>query len=355
MESLLSKTQDQYRRNLPFVVYALPESDTINALFQKDDAVYSCHEFTDIGFVFTPFTAKPALFIPEAKSEVFQCTISERITPIIISSEENDSEKKTYQTLVNKAIDLISSGGAQKIVTSRRKEIAVPGVDLSVVISRLFGLYPGAFRYVWHHPESGTWCGATPEILLETYGKKFNTMALAGTQTFNATAKPKWTPKELNEQEWVVEAITLRLEPITAILKISNTKNHRAGSLVHLRTDFEGIFNKKVGGLAHLARALHPTPAVCGTPREVAKDFILTHENYDRSYYTGFLGPINTVTGGSHLFVNLRCMKISDPLAHLFVGGGITEDSQAEAEWEETQHKLQTMLQVLAPMLSNNN
>ena len=355
MESLFDKIQDHHHQNLPFVVYALPENDTINALFQKDNEVYSCHEFTDNGFVFAPFADKPTLFIPEAKSEALQFTISERISPIIISSEENDSEKKNYQALVNKAINLISRGGAQKIVTSRSKEIMMHGFDLSVVISRLFGLYPGAFRYVWHHPETGTWCGATPEILLETYGKKFNTMALAGTQTFTACTEPKWTPKELNEQEWVVEAITSRLEPFTSILKISNTKNHRAGSLVHLRTDFEGVFNKEVGGLAHLARALHPTPAVCGTPREVAKDFILIHENYDRSYYTGFLGPINTVSGKSHLFVNLRCMKISDQLAHLFAGGGITEDSQAEAEWEETQHKLQTMLQVLAPMLSNNN
>lgn len=351
MEDLLSKISDNYQRGLPFVAYALPESSTIVALLQKDARVYESSNFAEEGFVFAPFSDGRTLLIPAVKSEMLRASLSDKITPVTVSSEENNSEKETYIKLVGVAVDYISNGEAQKIVTSRREEVKLKTFEFSAVVSRLFALYPGAFRYIWHHPESGTWCGATPEILIETQGKKFNTMALAGTRTYVENTRAKWTPKELNEQQMVVDAITTRLEPLVSILKVSNTKDYRAGSLVHLRTDFQGILDKSKSGLECLVRALHPTPAVCGTPQEVAKNFILANENYDRTYYTGFLGPIHADKDVSRLFVNLRCMKIIGHSAYLYVGGGITVDSLAEAEWDETQNKLQTMLQVLSPWL----
>ena len=105
-------------------------------------------------------------------------------------------------------------------------------------------------------------------------------------------------------------------------------------------------------GLAQLLNKLHPTPAVCGLPKETAKNFILEHEGYDRSFYTGFLGEINLNSGGeksanTHLFVNLRCMELFEDKAVLFVGGGITNDSNNEKEWEETVAKSSTMKAIL--------
>jgi len=221
------------------------------------------------------------------------------------------------------------------------------------LIPRLFGLYPNAFRYVWFHPASGLWCGATPEILIKTNGKEFSTMALAGTSIFQEDKDPSWTQKEIDEQRWVVEAIANKLQPSASVVSVSKIRNHRAGSLVHLRTDFNGVFKKNGSSLATLVGSLHPTPAVCGTPDKLAQRFIVENENYDRNYYTGFLGPINALRKEARLFVNLRCMQIVDGKVNLFVGGGITSDSVPEAEWKETQNKLQTMLQVITPMLSN--
>ena len=77
----------------------------------------------------------------------------------------------------------------------------------------------------------------------------------------------------------------------------------------------------------------------------------MENEGYDREYYTGFLGPIMENGASASLLVNLRCMKIVGNTARLFVGGGITLDSQPNEEWLETQNKMQTMLQVLKPML----
>ena len=104
--------------------------------------------------------------------------------------------------------------------------------------------------------------------------------------------------------------------------------------------------------LKTLIRALHPTPAVCGLPRENAKQFILENEQYNRSFYTGFLGELNfqknkTVSESSSLFVNLRCMNIIDKKVSIFVGGGITKDSNAKKEWEETVSKSKVMKRVL--------
>jgi isochorismate synthase len=95
-----------------------------------------------------------------------------------------------------------------------------------------------------------------------------------------------------------------------------------------------------------LIDALHPTPAVCGLPKESAKEFILENEGYDRSFYTGFLGELS-VENRSNLFVNLRCMQVKDATYYIYIGGGITSASVPEKEWEETVAKSKVMLRVL--------
>ena len=103
--------------------------------------------------------------------------------------------------------------------------------------------------------------------------------------------------------------------------------------------------------MQEIVRLLHPTPAVCGFPKEEAKVFILENEQYDRRYYTGFLGELNQsdVNGvlNSDLFVNLRSMEIEGSNANIYIGCGITKDSIPEKEWEESVNKSQTMKRVL--------
>ena len=91
---------------------------------------------------------------------------------------------------------------------------------------------------------------------------------------------------------------------------------------------------------------MHPTPAVCGFPKDESKAFILENENYDRTFYTGFLGELN-VHNQTDLFVNLRCMEIVDKQVNLFIGCGITKDSIPEKEWEESINKSMTMNKIL--------
>ena len=206
-------------------------------------------------------------------------------------------------------------------------------------------LYPTAFRYIWYHPKTGLWCGASPEVLVKTDGQSFSTMALAGTQRFEKTNKPKWTNKEIHEHQSVIDVISDRLQKVTSVLKISKTYNRKAASVVHLCADITGILKRGKANLPNITSFLHPTPAVCGSPQSIA------NEGYDREYYTGFLGPVCEKKACSNLFVNLRCMKIDDKRVTLYSGGGITLASKPMDEWLETQNKLVTMLQVLQPML----
>jgi isochorismate synthase len=126
-----------------------------------------------------------------------------------------------------------------------------------------------------------------------------------------------------------------------------------AGNLMHLRTDI--IIDTVEINFPQLATImldlLHPTSAVCGMPKVPATQFILANEGYDREFYSGFLGPINMQSNNngqeSHIFVNLRTMKIQNEVATLYAGCGITADSTPEKEWYETEMKTQTLERVL--------
>ena len=94
------------------------------------------------------------------------------------------------------------------------------------------------------------------------------------------------------------------------------------------------------------AQALHPTPAVGGVPKQIALDFIGHHERLNRSLYSGFLGVVSPEQ--TSLYVNLRCMSIQDHMATVYVGGGITEKSDPQDEWQEVLQKANTMGRILA-------
>ena len=351
--SLIEKVNSHFTKSLPFVIYSLPDSDTISISLQKDKILNNTGDFTTESFVFAPFDYKDeANCIPKELSESYEIPYADiSITDQKIVIKKNLKEKERYCKLVEKTKEAIQSSSKSKVVISRSKSFQLEKFDLSVLLSRLLNLYKPAFRYIWYHPKTGLWCGATPELLLKTDGTSFQTMALAGTKKYVEDKLPRWTEKEREEQQIVTDSITSSLEKVTSILKVSRTYNSKSASLVHLRTDFTGIFNKGKTTLSNITSVLHPTPAVCGHPKDKASQFILAHENYDREYYTGFLGPICGLENCSKLYVNLRCMKIEKDKATLYVGGGITFDSVEEDEWKETQNKMQTMLQVLQPML----
>lgn len=350
---IFKKTSTFYQENRPFVAYRKPNSSEISGFFMQDDSLFFTNDFSEAGFVFAPFDSEQkAVLFPFETSEFIS---EELILDALITYEKDfvadESAKENHIKLVEKTIEEIKKNNLKKVVISRAEQVDTPDFNLLAVFKHLLQNYKSAFVYVWFHPKVGLWLGATPETLLDIKNSVFTTMSLAGTQVYKNTENVVWKSKELNEQQLVTNFIENQLSTISSTLKIDKTETVKAGILLHLKTKVTGVLNEE-STLKTLIRALHPTPAVCGLPREKAKNFILKNELYTRTFYTGFLGEINMQSSkftdqNSALFVNLRCMNIHNNCASIFVGGGITKDSDALKEWEETVFKSNVMKRVL--------
>lgn len=350
---LLEQINKNYEAKKPFVIFSYPDNSIIHGYFQKNRTNFKADEVFENAFVFAPFDNEEKIYyLPREKAKMITSQNSfESLAPSKVVFKSPQKEKKQHISLVEETIQHLKDKRLSKIVVSRKTTLPIKNINFSILLKTLFEMYPSTFRYLWFHPETGIWCGATPELLMSAENGSFKTMALAGTQPHNKSENPNWSEKERIEHQYVVDDITKNLSKALSFFKISKTESHRAGPLMHLKTDITGVLRKKMYPYNSLLKALHPTPAVCGTPTKNAKLFINKNEGYHREFYTGFLGLITTYQEFSALYVNLRCMKIENNTAHLFVGGGITEDSNPKAEWEETENKLQTMLTVLHPFL----
>lgn len=348
------KVKQQEKQNLPFVIYSKPNKHTIEGFFQKDDHLYFAENFKEKGFVFAPFDGKQLLLIPKNKSHKWKAILphtKEIINTQIVDRVEDIKSKNHFEALVQKGIDAINKGDLSKVVLSRKELIDLKDFDIATVFEKLVFTYPTAFSYCWFHPKIGLWMGATPERLLKSNNNKFFTTALAGTQVFQKSEEVTWENKEIEEQRFVSNYIVDNLKETTTEIIISSPYTTKAGNLLHIKTDIEGKI-KKTSSLKEIVDALHPTPAICGLPEKVAKKFILNNEGYDRAYYSGFLGELNKKSKNkkklkSDLYVNLRCMQIKDNQALIYMGCGITKDSNPEKEWEESVNKSMTIKKIL--------
>jgi isochorismate synthase len=348
--NILQQIKTSLHHNLPFVVYKKADENIISAFLQHNNQLFTTKDYAESGFVFAPFnTNEPSVLIPIKESEFLQEEIDFAIE---IGEKKNysleDTSKQNHVDLVKRGINEINKGTFKKVVLSRKEEIVLHQIDVIEIFKKLVNVYPKAFVYLWYHPKVGMWLGATPEILVKISENEFETMSLAGTQVDKGEENVLWGAKELEEQQMVTDYLLEKLQPICKTVEANEVETVKAGSLLHLKTIVKGVFSKDK---SELIKTLHPTPAVCGYPKEEAQNFILNNENYPREFYTGFLGELNfkreEEVKFSNLFVNLRCMQIKQNIAQIYIGGGITKDSVPEKEWEETKAKSLTMKNVL--------
>lgn len=358
MNSSMPKPENQQSKNKvkrPFVIFRMPGSSGSTVYFGKIKQIKLTNAYNLQGFILSPFTSssqKPALFLePDSVLEIFseipdllvdQMHLSESLpeTKLIVSTN-----KVNYIQNLEKLIELLRSGEATKVVISRTTVIErFSNLQLIHFYNALCKTYPHAFVYLAHIPPYGIWMGATPETLISCHEKECKTMALASTR--KAGSQTEWGQKEREEQAIVSRYIqTILAGHRVCNLKVSDPFAKQAGAMEHLCTDFVFELPERAM-LAQIIDELHPTPAVCGIPKEKALQLIKKFETHKREFYTGFLGPINH-NWKTDLFVNLRCMKITSSKMILFTGGGITKDSVPEKEWEETELKAQTLLSVI--------
>ncbi|CAG34983.1 related to isochorismate synthase (MenF) [Desulfotalea psychrophila LSv54] len=255
-----------------------------------------------------------------------------------------------YLQEVDSLVTAIEAGRFAKAVLSR-VEIIRDDIREKVVATyiRMCARYPHSLVYIFQ-ADGHLWLGATPEILASVGQGKLQTIALAATRK-NTPENQKfsaWSEKERQEQQYVTDYINdLLISFDLKSVKRGLPYPRQAGNMLHLCTEFSCDSHEIGGKLSPLLQALHPTPAVCGMPKEAARTFLHGLEKHDRQYYSGFLGPVNISPEQISLYVNLRCMQVCRGYAQVYVGGGITSDSVAEDEWTETVLKTKTILSAL--------
>jgi isochorismate synthase len=325
---------------------------------------------SDLHYHFSPLTPeggiKEELFLQQY-SKLYQGNLdASKFNSSIVQKSRNELVQTPpsgagghFTQMVSNAITAIENGEVQKVVLSRTKNVTLSDTfEVIEAFQKLCIAYPNAFISLVYLPEYQCfWLGATPETLVSMDKEgKFRTMSLAGTQSAvgvngeNLSAgEMRWSHKEIEEQAFVSRYIIECFKKIRLREYLeSGPKTVQAGNLMHLRTDY--VVDTKEVNFPQLGTVmlelLHPTSAVCGMPKAPALRIIAEQELHDREFYSGFLGPVN-MQEESHLFVNLRTMKIVGNEAIFYAGCGITEDSNPVKEWYETEMKIETLMRVI--------
>lgn len=357
-----------FANNSGFALWFLPGKNEINALVQENGSIQKIKHLSEIdtkkGFVFAPFHPDEnyqTIFLQSDKflkgfDEIGDFVKDFEGLPMIIPGNDQQNyieiSREEYLESCNSLIEKIRNGDADKVVLSRiiisKNRDKQP--NPAEIFIRLKVSYPNTFCYLFYTSQTGLWMGASPENLVQQNGDMLKTMALAGTRRHHPAMyeSKAWPAKEMQEQQFVTDFITNELKKLgLKNLQISSPYTSPAGAIEHICSDFVMKTDPAKKMLWKIIEALHPTPAVCGLPKAEAFKIISKIEKHNREYYTGFLGPVN-FDGSSALFVNLRCMKILTDKFLLFIGGGITADSDAIAEWEETELKAGVLAHVIA-------
>lgn len=255
-------------------------------------------------------------------------------------------DRAGYHSAVEQAVAAIRAGRLEKVVLARTIEAPLAGITPGALLQAAMDALPQAFIALTRTDPYGLWLGASPERLLTMHDEGIEVDALAGTMTADdAPDDPAaWGEKEREEQELVTRMILDTLSATGAAdLHRSAPRVRRAGPVAHLHTRITGRMAD--AEVLPMAKALHPTPAVGGTPRAEALALIRALEPRDRSLYAGYWGPLEP--GRADLFVNIRCMELFPEAALLHVGAGITTGSDPQRECDEVERKARTWLDLI--------
>lgn len=255
-----------------------------------------------------------------------------------------DAER--FRSLVDEALLAIAAGRAEKLVAARaiRVESDEP-IAVRGLLKRLEARNPSARTFLLGGRDGSAFVGASPELLCEIRGGVAYAEALAGTAEAGAAAALLGSDKDLREHRFVVEAIREALAGFAQRVDHPDLPQARElPHLAHLFTPVRAVLRPGVDPL-EVARALHPTPAVAGTPRREAMAWLRSREGFDRGWYTGVVGTFGP--RGLTLAVGLRCARVLGRRADVYVGAGVVRGSSPAGEWLETERKARGLLQAL--------
>lgn len=305
---------------------------------------------------FTRFEYRPGTGVPPVGSE--EATIQTRgrdapATPC--ASALRVCEAGDYRAVVARALERIAAGEFSKIVLARTQEVTatVPLHPLRL-LNGLRQRFADCYAFSLANGAGQSFIGASPERLVRVSKGGLETEALAGTSRRGSGASEDaaladallHSTKDRHEHRLVIEAITARLQKLGLKPDFADTPGlRRLANVQHLHTPVRATLPPAVRLLEVLA-ALHPTPAVGGTPQRAAMARIRELEGFPRGLYAGSLGWMNA-RGGGEFFVGLRSALVAGNRAQLYAGAGIVAGSTPEKEFAETELKFKAMLDAL--------
>jgi isochorismate synthase len=256
-------------------------------------------------------------------------------------------DRDRWRTMVGRALDAIDAAIIEKVVLARSVTIdADAPFDRPRVIQRLRANEPGCF--VFATPQG--FVGASPELLVARRGRGVLSRPMAGTVPDSdaaGLAQLAGSEKLDHEHRLVVDAIRAALAPWCAGPPVvTGPRPTPVGDLAHLVTELRAELAEPRPTALELARTLHPTPAVGGTPTAAALALIDELEPEGRGRYAGAVGWVDAA-GDGELAVALRSAALEGRRARLYAGAGIVRGSDPDEEWEETEAKLAPMLRAL--------
>jgi menaquinone-specific isochorismate synthase len=273
---------------------------------------------------------------PRPRSVPRTSTVCERMT------------RREWHDAVTAALRAIADGELEKVVLARRVDVEADApFDARVVLARLRADQPDCYLYA-----VDGMVGASPELLVRRHGSRVESRPMAGTAVDVDEASLRalrTSAKDAREHRPVVAAIVETLDPWCDRLEVASSPQvARFASVAHLVTPVVGDLHAPAPDVVALARALHPTPAVGGAPRDAALAAIRRLEPCDRDRYAGPVGWVDA-RGDGEWVVALRGAVLDGSRAMLHAGAGIVAGSVPDDEWLETEAKLVPMKRALDP------
>lgn len=260
---------------------------------------------------------------------------------------------EAYGAGVAAAVERLRGGELSKVVLARTLELsAAEPLDLPAILQRLARRDPGGYTFAVPAGGGRTLIGASPELLVSRRGTAVLANPLAGSvprsedlgEDVRRAAALLESPKDLHEHAVVVDAIREALAPYCHTLEVPERPTLvRTAAMWHLATTISGELADPAVSALELAYAMHPTPAVCGTPTDVARRVIGEVEPFDRGLYTGMVGWSDDAGDGEWV-VTIRCAEADERALRVYAGAGVVDRSRPEAELAETSAKFRTFL-----------
>ncbi|WP_428985993.1 isochorismate synthase [Streptomyces pyxinicus] len=264
-----------------------------------------------------------------------------------------EPEPEVYGKSVAAAVDRMWKGEFSKVVLARTLELTGSGdLDLPGMLQRLARTDPSGYTFALPTAPARTLLGASPELLVSRRGDRLVSNPLAGSvprspdlaEDVRRAAGLLESAKDLHEHAVVVDAVHQALAPYCATIDVpARPSLIRTAAMWHLSTTVTGTLARPETSALEIACALHPTPAVCGTPTGLARRVIRESEPFDRGFYTGMVGWGDT-EGNGEWVITLRCAEAEERTLRLYAGAGVVSASDPESETAETAAKFRTFL-----------